>query len=61
MLRSKQYTKLYKIYHSLKLDQPDKKWFVATRAYNQVCIIVAIREWGKRCEKNLRKLWANCR
>lgn len=61
MLRSKQYIKLYKKCHSLKLDQPDRAWFVATRAYNQVGIIIAIREWEKRYEKNLRKLWANCR
>lgn len=61
MLRSKQYTKLYKKYNSLRLDQPGRAWFVATRAYNQVGIIIAIREWGKTYEKNLRKLWTNCR
>lgn len=57
MLRSKQYLKLYKKHHSLKLDQPDRAWFVATRAYNQVCIIIAISEWGRTYEKNLRKMW----
>lgn len=57
MLRSKQYVKLYKKYHSLKLDQPDRVWYVSTRSYNQVCIIFAIKEWGKLCEKNLRKMW----
>lgn len=61
MLRSRQYIKLYKKHNSLRLDQPNLAWFVATRAYNQVGIIIAIREWGKRYEKNLRKLWANCR
>lgn len=35
MLRSKQYKK----YHSLKLDQSDMVWFVATRVYNQLYII----------------------
>lgn len=57
MLRSKQYIKLYKKCHSFKLDQPDRAWFVATRAYNQVGIIVAIREWGRTYEKNLCKMW----
>ena len=57
MLRSKQYLKLYKKYHSLKLDQPDRAWFVATRAYNQVGIIIAISEWERTYEKNLRKMW----
>lgn len=57
MLRSKQYIKLYKKCHSLKLDQPGRAWFVATRAYNQVSIIIAIREWGRAYEKNLRKMW----
>lgn len=57
MLRSKQYVKLYKKYNSLKLDQPDRAWFVATRAYHQVGIIIAISEWGKTYEKNLRKMW----
>lgn len=44
MLRSKQYLKLYKKYHSLKLDQSDMDWFVATRAYNQMCVIKLIPE-----------------
>lgn len=57
MLRSNQYLKLYKKYHSLKLDQPYRAWFVATRAYNKVGIIVAISEWGRTYEKNLRKMW----
>ena len=57
MLRSKQYIKLYKKCHILKLDQPDRAWFVAARAYNQVGIIIAVSEWGKTYEKNLRKMW----
>ena len=57
MLRSKQYLKLYKKYNSLKLAQPDLAWFVAARAYNQVGIIIAISEWGRIYEKNLRKMW----
>lgn len=44
MLRSKQYKKLYKKYHSLKLDQSDMVWFVATRTYNQ---------WRRLHEKNM--------
>ena len=61
MLRSKQYVKLYKKYHSLKIDQPYSRFYIWQRSYNQVCIIVAVKEWGKYCEKNLRKLWSNCR
>lgn len=30
---------------------------VAARAYNQVGIIIAVREWGRIYEKNLRKMW----
>lgn len=44
MLRSKQYKKLCKKYHSLKLGQSDMDWFVATRAYNKLCVIKLIPE-----------------
>lgn len=57
MLRSKQYIKLYKKCHSLKLDQPDRAWFVATRAYNQVCIITLLPGL-KKYFKDRRKLHA---
>lgn len=46
MLRSKQYKKLYKKYHSLKLNQSDLDWFVATRACNQL-------KWRRLHEKNM--------
>ena len=55
MLRSKQYKKLYKKYHSLKLDQSDIDWFVATRAYNQLYIIKLIPKlkWRRLYEKDM--------
>lgn len=57
MLRSKQYIKLYKRYHSLWINQDQQKWNVCWRAYKALLDMTLSRnvlEWRKlREQKNL--------
>lgn len=55
MLRSKQYLKLYKKYHSLNVEQSYYLFYVWQRAYNQLYIIKLIPKsrWRRLYEKNM--------
>lgn len=47
MLRTKQYVKLYRKYHSWDLNQLLGTWTVAQRAYNKLLDLYCISEWRR--------------
>lgn len=53
MLRTRQYIKLYRKYHSWDLFQRLETWNTAKRAYNKLVEL----EWRKQYEKDLSKMW----
>lgn len=51
MLRTKQYVKLGKKYHTYKLYQSDNAWYVYWKAFNKLFELLNMKEWRRYCEK----------
>lgn len=54
MLRARQYVKLYKKYHSFKLDQSQANFYVWFEAHRALLDITLQKNWRRYCEKNMR-------